>query len=174
MKFPKPQNTPKEFFFIGNLTEATGASTIPACLRTSRECVSVLPWTRRPVEGLPSRVLLSAAFRLRTDASCPSVSRRKLAGLADQSNLFQGSQVSVLVETQFGTFRKVAESKILPLHDQWLFQCPGCGNWAYLDEDQIDGKVSVDHTNTGCSYHETHDYATALKHAIAAGDEIKA
>lgn len=42
-------------------------------------------------------------------------------------------------------------------------RCPMCGEWAYLDEDQFHGRVSVDHTDAGCSYHETHDFAAALQ-----------
>ena len=44
---------------------------------------------------------------------------------------------------------------------QWLMECPGCGEWASLDDDQWHGRVSVDHASMGCAggYHETHDFA---------------
>lgn len=45
----------------------------------------------------------------------------------------------------------------------WRLQCPGCGHWAYIDEDQLHGRVSIDHTDTDCTFHETRDwYSTAL------------
>ena len=34
-------------------------------------------------------------------------------------------------------------------------QCPGCGIWADVDEDQWSGRVSLDCTE--CDYHETHN-----------------
>lgn len=39
----------------------------------------------------------------------------------------------------------------------WQLQCPGCGAWGEIDDDQLHGRVSVDHTDSGCSFHETHD-----------------
>ena len=36
-------------------------------------------------------------------------------------------------------------------------KCPGCGIWAYIDDDQWYGKVSIDCPN--CSYHETHNFS---------------
>lgn len=55
-------------------------------------------------------------------------------------------------------------------NDAWLFRCPGCGTWAYLDEDQWNGTVSVDHASMGCpgGYHETHPFGAALVAAIQA------
>lgn len=42
----------------------------------------------------------------------------------------------------------------------WQLRCPGCGTWADIDDDQLHGRVTVDHTNQeGCWYHETHDFA---------------
>jgi len=41
----------------------------------------------------------------------------------------------------------------------WQLRCPMCEQWADIDDDQLHGRVSVDHTNEGCSYHETHDFA---------------
>ncbi len=35
-------------------------------------------------------------------------------------------------------------------------RCPKCGVWAYMDDDQYHGKVSVDCSN--CDYHETHNF----------------
>lgn len=41
-------------------------------------------------------------------------------------------------------------------------RCPGCGEWADLDDDQYHGRVSVWHAEDegGCGYHETHDFAS--------------
>jgi hypothetical protein len=66
--------------------------------------------------------------------------------------------------TPLGNFRKVNEDPFAPFEDCWLFQCPGCGTWAYLDDDQWNGRVSVDHASDGCSgnYHETHNYKQVL------------
>lgn len=65
-------------------------------------------------------------------------------------------------ETPLGRFKAV-HAGLLP--DNFVFECPGCGAWAYLDLDQWHGRVSVDHTDTGCTYHETHYYAQALVNA---------
>jgi hypothetical protein len=40
-----------------------------------------------------------------------------------------------------------------------LFECPGCKQWAYLDDDQWHGRVSVDHAT---------DYFAALEAACNA------
>ena len=74
------------------------------------------------------------------------------------------------VITDLGRFRKVAGPET-PFVDRWVFECPGCGTWAYLDDDQWHGRVSVDHSGevspTGaiCQYHETHNYFAALERA---------
>jgi uncharacterized C2H2 Zn-finger protein len=39
----------------------------------------------------------------------------------------------------------------------WTFRCPSCGEWGDADDDQLHGRVSIDHTDTGCEFHETHD-----------------
>lgn len=36
-------------------------------------------------------------------------------------------------------------------------QCPCCGQWADIDEDQFHGRVSMLCATAGCSFHETHD-----------------
>lgn len=58
-----------------------------------------------------------------------------------------------------------AELRITKRDDQpvWQLKCPGCDTWADIDEDQLHGRVSVDHTDTGCSYHETHDFAGSIE-----------
>jgi hypothetical protein len=53
----------------------------------------------------------------------------------------------------------------------WQLQCPECGRWGDIDLDQLQGKVSVDHTDEAghpafhpdpCTFHETRDWlATA-------------
>ena len=80
--------------------------------------------------------------------------------------------MSVIVATSLGRFRKVADLETV-FTDRWVFECPGCGTWAYLDDDQWHGRISVDHsgetsptTGAVCDYHETNDYFTALE-----GDE---
>lgn len=44
----------------------------------------------------------------------------------------------------------------------WQLCCPICGEWGDLDDDQLHGRVSVDHTGMGptnhCTFHETHDF----------------
>ena len=62
------------------------------------------------------------------------------------------------IETPFGRVLTI----LLDGKPAWKLECPVCGEWAYLDEDQLFGRVSVDHTDTGCLYHETHDFAAAL------------
>jgi hypothetical protein len=48
-----------------------------------------------------------------------------------------------------------------------LLECPGCGVRARLDDDQANGRVSVDHAADGCpgGYHETHDFLAAVEAA---------
>ena len=74
------------------------------------------------------------------------------------------------IETPLGRFRMANRNDVLRgnREDGWLFECPGCGQWAYLDDDQWHGRVSVDHAADGCTggYHETHDYDAALSAAL--------
>lgn len=81
----------------------------------------------------------------------------------------------IIVETPLGRFRMANTRDVLRgnREDGWLFECPGCGTWAYLDDDQWHGRVSVDHsgevsptTGAVCSYHGTHDYDAALTAAM--------
>ena len=76
--------------------------------------------------------------------------------------------MNTFIRTEFGLFRKVAANDEVLVEDKYVFQCPGCGEWAYLDDDQWYGKVSVDHASMGCigGYHETHDYVEALSKGI--------
>jgi hypothetical protein len=39
----------------------------------------------------------------------------------------------------------------------WQLRCPECHEWADLDDDQLHGRVSIDHTDTGCTFHRTLD-----------------
>jgi hypothetical protein len=68
--------------------------------------------------------------------------------------------VSHIVETPFGRLRRVTRDG----EKTWLLQCPGCDQWGGLDDDQLHGRVSVDHAAMGCpgGYHETHDFAAHL------------
>ena len=72
--------------------------------------------------------------------------------------------MSRIVTTDLGRFRGVTRDGVA----DWLFECPGCGEWASLDEDQWNGRVSVDHAADGCKggYHETHNYLAALRARI--------
>lgn len=78
--------------------------------------------------------------------------------------------MSRIVSTDLGRFNLVKTQDDGELADTWLFECPGCGTWAYLDDDQWHGRVSVDHDSMGCGghYHETHDYSAALRARIVA------
>lgn len=75
--------------------------------------------------------------------------------------------MSQIVTTDLGRFRRVKSDG----EYAWLFECPGCGTWASLDDDQWAGRVSVDHAADGCKggYHETHNYSAAIMaHLVAA------
>lgn len=68
--------------------------------------------------------------------------------------------MSHIVTTPHGRLRKVTRDGELA----WLLECPGCGQWGGLDDDQLHGRISVDHAAMGCpgGYHETHDFASAM------------
>lgn len=48
----------------------------------------------------------------------------------------------------------------------WMLCCPECGHWGEIDEDQLHGRVSVDHSGgaeangcrCGCTFHQTRDF----------------
>ena len=40
---------------------------------------------------------------------------------------------------------------------EWKLRCPKCGTWAYIDDDQFYGRVSLQCATPGCDFHETHD-----------------
>ena len=63
------------------------------------------------------------------------------------------------IVTKFGRFRRVNRDG----KPSYNFECPGCGEWGALDDDQFHGRVSVDHTSDRCTYHETHDFAAELE-----------
>ncbi len=65
------------------------------------------------------------------------------------------------IVTPLGRFKDVVRDGVL----LYLFECPGCKEWAELDDDQWRGRVSVDHSSATCTYHETHDYLMALNDA---------
>lgn len=56
----------------------------------------------------------------------------------------------------------------------WKLRCPACGVWGEIDDDQLHGRVSVDHTDYvrhrsedppegfRCTFHETHDFHSML------------
>ena len=39
----------------------------------------------------------------------------------------------------------------------WRFRCPHCYRWGDIDDGQLHGRVSIDHTDTGCTFHQTCD-----------------
>ncbi len=64
------------------------------------------------------------------------------------------------IKTEFGTLRQQRNG-------EWKLKCPTCGYWGYLDDDQFNGRVSVDHTDyENCTYHETHNFAEAVQSPV--------
>lgn len=72
-----------------------------------------------------------------------------------------------IFETPFGCLRMMYEEdgyynkgRIF----KYELECPKCGEWALIDQDQLDGRVSIDHAADGCpgGYHETHDFTAYL------------
>lgn len=41
----------------------------------------------------------------------------------------------------------------------WKLQCPQCGTWGYLDDDQFHGRVS---TQCACGFHETVNWSKEI------------
>ena len=39
----------------------------------------------------------------------------------------------------------------------WQLRCPECHQWADIDDDQLHGRVSIDHAGEGCAFHRTLD-----------------
>ena len=50
--------------------------------------------------------------------------------------------------------------EVIPFKNQWILTCPKCGLKARIDQDQFEGKVSVDCPE--CEFHETHDFRPFL------------
>lgn len=71
-------------------------------------------------------------------------------------------------DTKFGRLRRVSRDGV----PAYLLLCPGCGEWGTLDDDQLHGRISVDHASMGCSggYHETHDFWAEIEGAGEDGD----
>lgn len=69
--------------------------------------------------------------------------------------------MSVFVKGDLARYRAVIRDG----EEAWLWECPGCGTWGNLDDDQWHGRVSVDHAADDCpgKYHETHDFAADLE-----------
>lgn len=67
--------------------------------------------------------------------------------------------MSDIVEAKFGRLQQV----LIDGKPRWRFECPGCGTWGPLDDDQLHGRVSIDHASHGCpvGYHETHNFVAA-------------
>lgn len=63
-----------------------------------------------------------------------------------------------------------AAAQIREVEGAWELRCPECGRWSGIDDDQLHGRVSVDHTGTwsplipgGCTFHETRDWAATAE-----------
>lgn len=41
----------------------------------------------------------------------------------------------------------------------YQLRCPRCSTWADLDDDQVNGRVSIECVTPGCDFHETHNLA---------------
>jgi len=49
----------------------------------------------------------------------------------------------------------------------WNVRCPQCGHWGEIDDDQLHGRISTDHSGgaenngcaCGCTFHETRDWS---------------
>lgn len=74
--------------------------------------------------------------------------------------------MSVEFGTPFGDIRRVQRDG----EAAYLLKCPGCDEWGTLDDDQLHGRISVDHASMGCSggYHETHDFWAEIEKAMDA------
>lgn len=69
--------------------------------------------------------------------------------------------MSVFFHTPLGRLRRLTrDGKVV-----YALRCPGCGVEAVLDDDQLHGRVSVDHAADGCpgGYHETHEFTAAIE-----------
>lgn len=75
-----------------------------------------------------------------------------------------------MINTPLGEFRRITNDPFAPFFDAWQFKCPGCGQWAYMDNDQWHGRVS---TMCDCGYHETHSYKQVLLDTIQNGDKAE-
>jgi hypothetical protein len=71
--------------------------------------------------------------------------------------------MSIDIKTGLGTLRR-CEGGV------WLLWCPVCEGWERLNEEQMEGRLSVNHAATGCpsGYHETHEFAKEVAVAITA------
>lgn len=55
---------------------------------------------------------------------------------------------------------------------RYYLRCPQCGHWGQIDESQLRGRVSVDHSGgienngcaCGCTFHETRDWHMTADH----------
>jgi hypothetical protein len=53
----------------------------------------------------------------------------------------------------------------------WKLRCPECHQWADIDDDQLHGRVSIDHRNNSepydnrpvCTFHQTIDLHTLMR-----------
>ena len=70
--------------------------------------------------------------------------------------------MSRIVDTPHGRLRRTGGRE-----SGWLLEVPGCDHYELLSEEQLHGRLSVNHAATGCSngYHETHDFAAELRGA---------
>lgn len=72
--------------------------------------------------------------------------------------------MSFIANTRVGVIRRGVRNG-LEVH---LLECPGCGHWQTLDDDQWHGRATVDHRAKGCAgYQAIRNFAAVV--AVAGG-----
>lgn len=65
--------------------------------------------------------------------------------------------MSRIISTEYGRLNIVRDGDA----HRVLLEIPGCGKWEPVNDDQLAGRVSVNHGAVcECGYHETHDFET--------------
>lgn len=44
---------------------------------------------------------------------------------------------------------------LLDRKETYKFKCPNCDIWGYLDDDQANGRISIQCKTEGCTFHKT-------------------
>lgn len=66
--------------------------------------------------------------------------------------------MSFVANTRVGVIRRGVRNSL----DVHLLECPGCGRWRELDDDQWHGRAPVRPCHRPCAYGEIHDFAAAV------------